>query len=194
MIGARAPWTAVLLALALGCAGMPGAAPRPVASAAFDPAADFTRYATWAWKPSVRPLTGEPRVDSPFLHQRIQQAVATELLARGLVQTTPAAADLLLLYRLALTEDFQPGALEATGDFPPARDPGVRSALFGRVVRRGSMVLDMFDPKRGTVVWRGFVEREVGSFQNPDAQLPAVQSAVRALLAEYPPPPIQRGE
>jgi hypothetical protein len=194
VIGRRALRSAVLLAFAIGCAGMPGARPRPVASAIFDPAADFTRYSTWAWKPSVRPLTGEPRVDNPFLHDRIQRAVATELMARGLVQTTPAAADLLLLYRLALTEDFQPGALEASGDFPPAIDPGVRSALFGRVVKRGSMVLDMFDPKRGTVVWRGFVEREVSSFQNPDAQLPAVQSSVRALLADYPPPPVQRGE
>jgi len=185
---------AALAALAIACAGMPGTTPRPVASSQFDATADFARYRTWAWRPGIRPLTGEPRVDNPFLHQRIENAVAAQLQARGLVQTTPAAADLLLVYRLALTEDFRPGALDAVEGYPQATAPGVRSLLFGRAVKRGSMVLDMIDAQRGTVVWRGLVEREVSSFQDPDAQLPAVQSSVRALLGEFPPPSVQRGE
>jgi hypothetical protein len=192
---ARAPAALAVLALALGActvplspSGTPGARSGPVASAESDTAVDFARYRSFGWQPGVQPLTGEPRVDDPFLHQRIEKAVEDEMVAKGFAPAAPGAADLLLVYRLALREDFQAGALDTAGAPGPSWAPGVQSQLFGRATKRGSMVLDMIDPERRAIVWRGQVESEVGYYADPDQQLPRVQRAVRALLSRFPPP------
>jgi hypothetical protein len=191
----------VLLALAAvvplaGCAGAVTrpSSTRPVARAESDARVDFARYRTFAWQPGVQPLTGEPRVDDPFLHERIERAVEDELARKGFTRVQAEDADMLLVYRLALREDFERGAIDNPGALGPSWAPGAQSQLFGRTYKRGSMVLDVVDPARRAIVWRGSVEREVSFYADPDQQVPAVREAVRALFSEFPPPKAQRGE
>ncbi len=49
----------------------------------FDPGVDFSAWRTYAWYPSGSPPTGDPRLDNPLLHGRIEAAVNRTLGARG---------------------------------------------------------------------------------------------------------------
>lgn len=122
-----------------------------------DKTVDFTRYKTFAWGKNLDP----PRAGAKFY---ISAAVEHELEARGL---QPAAdvqkADLIIRYEAAGDTDINLAGItdpmyDATGGVAPIGatpwSSGLSSGLVGRYVRKGTLVIDIFDAQQRKLIWR----------------------------------------
>ena len=67
----------------------------------FDPSADFSAWRTYAWYPSGSPPTGDPRLNNPLLHRRIEAAVNRKLGARDSTQVQEGTPDFYVNYHLS---------------------------------------------------------------------------------------------
>jgi hypothetical protein len=155
---------------------------------------NFKSVKTWDWNPEGRGNVKMARTqtDDPESAQRraepiIMDAVAKEMTARGLSQSTGLQPDIVVTYYLLLTTNM---STQEAGQFLPSvahwgLPPFPMSTTSIKVLNRGSLVLDL--SSKGTVVWRGVAQAEI----QPDAQEKQreskIREGVRDLLKRFPP-------
>jgi hypothetical protein len=168
---------APLLALALlACA-------TPAVESDWDPATDFSTLKTWAWFPKTRPPQLDPRLDSQLLDARIQQAVEAELATKGYVKSTlPYKADFLVGHTVAIQQKVTATAIDDFYGYG-------RSRVYLDEYEVGTLVLDVLDPKKSQLIWRGTFQARLTPATNPSEREERVRTAVHALLERFPPPP-----
>ncbi len=150
---------------------------------------DFSRSKTFAWyELPERPDRGTPSpAPNAFVASRIRSAVTGELGLKGLEPAEPGKADLLVTYHIALQQSMQ---VYSSGWGYPYRGcwgwgggwggGGYSSA---RMVTRGTLIVDVLDGKKRSLVWRGIAE---GAFSKPNPSESDVAKIVSRLLAEFP--------
>ncbi len=152
--------------------------------------------ARWSWSapdadgPSA--AQGEV-VPPPDIHDRISDAIAQGLEARGFRLTTPDSADFFLHFHLARREvvDTMPplGAPRAVGD----RDRqdwgryGDPEQMHDRTMtwQEGLLVVDALTADGRHVAWRGIIYGEIKPQAERDPTS-AIRGAVERLLAQFP--------
>ncbi len=122
-----------------------------------DKTADFSSYKTFAWGKNIDP----PRAGANFY---ISGAVEHELEARGLQPATDIQhADLIIRYEAAGDTDINLAGItdpmyDTTGGVAPIGatpwSSGLSSGLVGRYVRKGTLVIDIFDAQQHKLIWR----------------------------------------
>lgn len=149
----------------------------------YDREARFDGYKSFAWLARAHPATR-----NPLNVRRVQDAIASELEAKGLhLEADPARADLAV--------DFTVGSAERTDitSYPVEFRGGWRwgGGYFGsevdvRQYREGTMAIDLFDARAHRPVWHGWARKPLSraDLDNPG---PAISAAVAAVLARYPP-------
>jgi Domain of unknown function (DUF4136) len=170
-------------ALALACAS-------PVETAHDQsPAADFARYATYAWI-GESPVSGvdssEPRVD-PAVEASIRRAVDAQLATRGYRLAAAEAADLLVGFEVGreqkTTLEQIPGRTTVyTGGYSYGgwyRSAPVRT----RTYTEGTLTLDFFERGSHEAVWVGWASRRISSGLDREA---VIQDAVARILEPFP--------
>jgi hypothetical protein len=151
----------------------------------WDPQADFGRLKTWDWFPKSRPPTLDPRLDSGLLDARIRQAVENELAAKGFKPRGGPNADFFVSHTVAIHQKITASSLN---DF--------YGPSYGRVSRVyvdeyevGTLVIDVLDPRKGQVIWRGSYQARLTPATNPSEREERVNTAVHAVMERFPPPP-----
>lgn len=172
---------AAALATALGA----GCASKPEVRHDRNPSADFSAYKTFAFQETRAPTPGAPgMLGAPYttLHEaRLRQAAIRELERQGLTQVLHGAD---LRVHLAL-KVVQRQELHAS---PGTRSVGYRGWSTTRLdtvdVRQGTLVVDLVDARRNTLVWRGVAE---GTVEGDDAQNPAatIERAMADVFAGF---------
>jgi len=170
---------AILATLLLGaCASAP---PQPESMR--DPAADFTSYATWGFKPAP----GVDGTDQPLLllDQDIRRAIAGQMQRRGYTQSE--SPDLLIAYETASAEKVEGNPVRIgigvgswggnVGGSIGVGSPSVRS------YREGTLVIHAIDARRNAEVWQGRIASRLGPGSSEPA---AVETAVLAAMRDFP--------
>lgn len=145
---------------------------------------DFSQTKTFAWyevpeRPDRGPASPAPNA---FVASRIRSAVTGELALRGLASAKPGESDLLVTYHIALQRNMH---IYYGGWGHPyygcwGWGGGYSSA---RVVTRGTLIVDVLDGNRRSLVWRGIAE---GAFSKPNPSADDVAKIVSRLLADFP--------
>jgi hypothetical protein len=161
--------TAVALMLA-ACASTPDV------QTDFDPAAQFSRYHTYAW-------TATPEFGAPLMQQRITASIDAKLGAMGWTAASAATADVVIAAHVITREQlsidtFNPGA--GWGGWGP---PGNGSARV-RSYTVGTLVLDIFDAKSKRAVWRGTASSALP--KTTDKATAKTQEAIDRMFASFP--------
>ena len=146
---------------------------------------DFSRAESFAWyELPERPDRSSPApAPNAFVASRIRNAVTGELGLKGLDPVKPGEADLLVTYHITLQQSMQ---VYSSGWGYPYRGywgwggGGYSSA---RMVTRGTLIVDVQDAKKRSLVWRGIAE---GAFSKPNPSEADVTKIVSRLLAEFP--------
>ena len=147
----------------------------------FDPAADFSRFKTFA----IRATTIDsprPELDNPLFVKQLTTAIRTALSARRLAEAAAGPPDLFVDVRV-VGEDF---SLTQRG-MPMPAGPGRRTVSSGPQPLRfaeGTLIVDLARPGESTPVWRGVYRDKNSTGSRLVENLPA--GAVK-LLARYPP-------
>jgi hypothetical protein len=137
----------------------------------YDKQADFTRYKTWSWR------RGTP-APNPVADKRLREAIESRLAARGFSRVE-SGGDLAVVYHAAAENDV---SLEKLG----YKDPEFGTeATRVRVLRVGTVLVDVIDASTGKVVWRG---------HGRDATVPApravermIDEGIEQLFRQFPP-------
>jgi len=161
----------------------------------FDPGADFSAWRTYAWYPSGSPPSGDPRLDNPLLHDRIEAAVDLTLGAQGFTRVRDGTPDFYVNYHLSTEQRLD----VTTIDRSYVRGPGGsrwRGAGWGGVgwtetvvdqYEEGILVIDLVDAAMRRLVWRGSGTRRLASNPRPEQVTQRVNEAVAEILAQFPP-------
>ena len=170
---------ATLAALLLAaCASAP---PQPESMR--DPAADFTAYSTWGFKPAP----GGDGTDQPLLlvDQDIRRAIASQMQRRGYAQSD--SPDLLISYQAATTEKVEGNPVRigigvgswgsGVGGSVGVGSPAVRN------YREGTLVISAVDARRNAEVWQGRIASRIGEHGTEAA---AIETAVQAAMRDFP--------
>ena len=152
-----------------------------------DKTANFASYRTFAWGKNVEP----PRAGANFV---ISGAVEHELEARGL---QPAAdvrqADLIIRYEAAGDTDINLAGITdpmydwSGGVAPIGATPwssGLSSGLVGRYIRKGTLVIDIFDAHQHKLIWSSSASGALA--QSSDKAIKQLNGVIADMFARYP--------
>ena len=152
-----------------------------------DKTADFASYKTFAWGKNLDP----PRVGAQFY---LSGAVEQQLEARGL---RPAAnlqqADLIIRYEAAGDTDINLAGITdpmydwVGGVAPIGATPwssGLSSGLVGRYVRKGTLVIDIFDVHQHKLIWTASASGAIA--QSTNKAVKELNGIISSMFARYP--------
>jgi hypothetical protein len=181
----------VLAALVTGCSTMQ-------VSFDFDPKAKFTGLKTYMWLEEPQKPTGDPRIDgNTILHNRIHDAVDSELAARGFRKVT-SDPDFLVAYHVSLDKRQSVQTLNNYYGYGPGWGYGYGSAYrpgywagapetYVYEYEEGTLILDVVNPDNKELMWRGSAQDEVHFKTSPEKEQTKLKEAVRKMLAHFPP-------
>jgi hypothetical protein len=164
----------------------------------FDKVYDFTKVRTFAWHPDgageVKMLElhgGNPEEIRARWEPTVKDAVEQELAKRGLVPATTGAPDLFVHYYFLIgpgSESQYRG--QFIGAVPPwgLPDFAMTTTSF-KLFEQGTLVLDLIDAPKRSIVWRGIAEAEVNRQRTPAERDKRIREAASELLKKYPPKP-----
>jgi len=179
----------LLLATLGGCSGIE-------VTTDYDPATNFSGYHTYSWIPGHQPRTGDVRLDSSLLHDRIREAVEKHLAAKGYQKVEKTSPDFLVTYHVAVQ-----GRLNLTTMSNYGYAPGWRGGYMGGAgggtttyvneYDEGSIVVDVVNPTTLHLAWRGTARAEVPKTSTPEERTARIDEAVGKILEKFPPQPAE---
>lgn len=142
----------------------------------YDHEVNFESYVTFRWMPVPKKRSRNSVPRGSLLDKRIRRAVENELQALGYEVTGSGRADILLAYHVNLQKRVE---------VSPARY-GYWGWRPGHVHRykEGSIIIDLVDPQRNQLVWRGAA---IGAIGSPNASQEKIAKAMAKVFEEYPP-------
>ncbi len=152
----------------------------------YDRSADFAAYRTYNWVTMPSATAVDQLTD-----QDIRRAIEEQLAEKGLVRVEENP-DLLVGYQLTVREQQQ---IETWGDVSPWGwgpawggwwGPGWATTTI-TTVPIGTIVVDMYDPARHQLVWRGVETRTLTFSDNPEKNYKKIQKGMAKLFKHYPP-------
>ncbi len=167
-----------------------------------DPKADFARLRTFSWMEPAERAGPNAVVEDPLLDAQIRTSIEAELAAKGLTKVDAPAGDILVGYQAALRRDLEVDKVAEGYAYRPvgwAAWPYQRAAASSaasvsgdelKLIRKGSLVVQMAAGNPRTIVWRGVAEGDLPEqpMNNKDRDA-KVRKGIRELLDGFPPKP-----
>ena len=188
MRGIRSVAIAALVALATSCSSVR-------TRYDFDPGADFSAWRTYAWYSSGSPPTGNPRLDNPLLHARVESAVDRTLGTRGYVRVEDRTPDFYVNTHLSTEQRLDVRTMNRSYVGGP-HGRGWGDVGWGGVgwtethvdqYEEGTLVIDFVDASARRLAWRGSGTRRLARDLQPDRVTQRVNEAVDEILGQFPP-------
>lgn len=155
------------------------------------PETDFSSYSTYAWtgsSPLIEPRSRRVEI-SPLTVRRVREAIERELAAKGFERVeTPEEADFGLSFTVGARDAIRPDnypQFYRRGPWvwqPPYYPPNLDIAMY----TEGMLAVDVFDNATRQPVWHGWARKQITG-ADVDDPTPAIDAAVRAILADFPP-------
>ena len=166
----------------------------PTANMDFDPAFDFSGVRTFAIQPIHR-TEASRAVLSDMQIGRVNASLTDELERRGFqVVDNNAEADILLVWHLVTQERTDIRTFNSTRRYRGWHsgprgwgNMGTNTNVTVRQYTQGTFIVDLVDPVRLQAVWRSVFESRMRDQSNPERAEEARNTAVAAVLAEFPP-------
>ncbi|MCP4003381.1 MAG: DUF4136 domain-containing protein [bacterium] len=153
----------------------------------FDPEIDFAAYRTFAWLPEPTGRTGNPRLDSPLLADRIRSAVERELSAKSFRKVAAGMADFHVGYHLSLEKGIDVRTVDQRYGYGPGWPGSGPSHTYVSEYEQGTLILDFVDAGANRLAWRGSGSRRIPRQTTPEQTTENVNMAVTEILASFPP-------
>jgi hypothetical protein len=156
----------------------------------FDQQANFGGFKTYRW---VQPQGGE-QIDQ-IMAQQITDAFDRQLAMKGLSKATDGNADLLLAYQVAVSQEKQMTTFDSGYGYGPGWGGRYYGGYYGggtttsttSTIHIGSVALDMYDPARKQLVWRGIASKQIDTKAKPEKRVKNLDKGAAKMLKNYPP-------
>ncbi|WP_299793807.1 DUF4136 domain-containing protein [uncultured Shewanella sp.] len=162
-------------------------------SSDYDPAANFSDIKTYAWVEQKNQDTSY-HLDG-LMDQRVRAAVESQLSLKGVTQSDPQTADILVNYLTKVDKKINVDTFNTNfGYHPYYGSPwGMSGSMHTQTTVReyevGTLILDMIDRETGKLIWRGSVADTIREKNTPEERVEVVNKAVAEMMLNYPPKP-----
>ena len=155
-------------------------------TADYDPNENFSVFRTYTWLPNPPPATGNPRLDTPMYHQRVQDAVDSVLTQKGFRKVS-RDPDFWITFYQSVEQKLDVHTMNShyTGRYGWRMSvPETRVTEY----EQGTIVIDIADAKQKALVWRGVGKGRVRKNPpGPEQQRADFLQAASQILADFPP-------
>lgn len=141
----------------------------------YDRSANFSDFKTYTW---AEPKAG--RNINQLMDQNIQRAVDQQLAGKGM-RRLASGGDLQIAYQAALDHEKQ---FDGWGSAP--RRWGTMHVT-SSTIDIGKLVVEIYDPAKQQLVWRGAAEKTLDLKKDPDKNYQSLEKAMAKLFKNYPP-------
>lgn len=156
----------------------------------YDHGADFAVYKSYAW---VEVPGSDSAVPDQLIDQAIKRAVDEQLAIKGLTRVEKDG-HLEIGYHAIIHEEkgIDLSAFGVAGG-PWGGGPGFGGWNNGTVTGQtstipvGMLIIDLYDPARKQLVWRGHAAKTLDLNKDPDKNYKNLQKAMAKLFKNYPP-------
>lgn len=180
----RKAYFILLMLLVSACAG-------DKANVDYDATADFSAFKTYAWSDKKDEATSKSIEAYPLFHQRIRDSIDAAMKTKGFQLGDVSQADMLISYHLSVAATGYSGSSVSFGVGSFGHSSGVGLSVgvpvSGHVVEEGTLVINIIDAKKNSVVWQGSSSRELSRSPTPEKTNEMVNEVVNNILANYPP-------
>lgn len=155
----------------------------------YDPTFDFASLERYAWLPDPPGRQHDPRVHNDLIDARVRGAVDRALAERGFERVAEADAGFFVNYSLLLESRLDVRTIQ-TGFGYSSLDWRTRTPTQQTHVtqyERGSLLIDVLDPRDRRLVWRGTTDARVRPSTSPDQRSRLINEAVDTILSRFPP-------
>lgn len=158
----------------------------------YDQTTDFSALKTFAWKDVNQPETGDIRVDSPLIDQRIRTAIKSSLALKGLDFSEVDLPDARVAYHYTIVSKIRSTPVTSGVGVgyvggPSVTGIGIRSGSDVQQIDQGLLVVDILSGATGKLLWRGTSTRAVSTHATPEKISLDIDTTIRTLLDQYPP-------
>ena len=170
-----------------------------------DPKASFQGLKTYAWMARPAPKPGEEEIYTPQLKSNVERAVVRELKRRGFTQTS-SNPDFLVGWYAAINDAVETSSVGSYYGYAEGAGWDARYSRGGRQYvsggvrlrryeyEKGSLIVDVVDPKTKRPIWRGTASAEVFPDWSEGKRRARIDTAIGMLLQEFPPKKKQGGK
>ena len=158
----------------------------------YDRSAKFDRYKTYQWVDLAGPGGKEP---DPLIDQDIKRTVDEQLSQKSLTRVE-SGGDLQVGYHAILRKEkginlngfgYGGGPWGLGGGWGGFNSDTVTGQT--STITSGTLLVDMYDPARKQVIWRGDATKTIDISKNPDKNYKNLHKAMAKLFKNYPPRP-----
>jgi Domain of unknown function (DUF4136) len=192
-----------IIVILLGCClvATAGSAQKVKVEANRDMKADFTTLRTYTWLPSpptkrdtAPDAVTDPRISQKALGTHIVGAVDRELSARGLTRIEQGESDVQVIYYAALTTGVNTADAGSYYQYTTgwALPPVPLATTNFEIVQRGTIIVDVVNPTSKTAIWRGTVESNVNSENQPEKRIARINEAIARVFERFPLRPVKK--
>jgi len=150
----------------------------------YDRWARFTTFKTFAWMDNPENTLAD---SSPLMHERIKTAIIDQL-SSGRLKLAESDPDLYVTYYTEATEQLRLNTVSLGYGYPGSWywDPywgGAYSTTSATTYTEGTLIVDIWDARAGTLVWRGSASAIVSS--DPEKNAKKIEKAVRKIAEKW---------
>jgi hypothetical protein len=166
-----------------------GCATRMTVSSHVERGLDVSAYRTFDWGPPDALPVGDPRLDrNPFFKDHLTGAIEKGLAARGLQLSSDGQPDLLIHYHANISTRMNVNRVDSAYGYCSEGDCLWLSNTVD--YEAGTLVLDVVDSRRKTLIWRGWAQHSINAMLNdPDRMEATINEAVTRMLRRFPQEP-----
>jgi hypothetical protein len=148
-----------------------------------NPAADFSRYATYAWKTAGVPPPQWPAEDARAAFDwRLRTLVDQELAERGYQLVGNDGADLLIAYHVDRRHENMADTMQDYARYRAQGGEGDPGEAWVQGYEEVTLVVDATDPRTRLLVWYG----SASAVANPKLRAERLPIAVERIFAQFP--------
>lgn len=175
----------------------------------YDKQTSFTQLKTYDWIERPSEQTENPSINSPLVEKRIRNAIDNELSLRGFQKQSGSAPDFLVAIHVVTDEKIDITTIDHHYGYASL---GYRRFGYGwyghrhyghyssygygpyggttQIVNeylKGTLIIDIVDPKENELIWRGWASRALDDDPRPEMVQMYVAAAVQKILKKFPP-------
>ena len=151
-----------------------------------NPSANFGVYKTYTWRRAEKSRYPDDRTDSI-----LRQAVDKQMSARGFTRVDGDAADVFVVYELAVMDDALYSSFNTDGQW---HGGGINSiAVFSggttntsTFIKVGWLILQIYDLKQGDELWQISAKKTLGDSRDPKKMQKNADKVMTKAFAKFP--------
>ena len=152
---------------------------------------NFTQYRTFFLQGEPVNITKDTRIDTPFVKERVIQAIGDNLTAKGFTVSQPTP-DITVKYHLVIKQEIETDDSGVTFGFGTVSSHSFLGMSYDFPYRDISsydnlvVTIDMFDTNN-ILLWRGSLGRRLYDGSTPESNTELINGLVSDILEQFPP-------